>query len=123
MGSGSSAQRRQHPAQDGRADHQTVTCRVFTRKRTTQEEKASSTVLDAQSSEAAESFNKSLKESAATKFGTEQYDYAMQSNFNAKGSVGFGSASGKAHLDVSGATNNVRQEMANSVDSALDNQV
>lgn len=103
--------------------HQTVTCRVLTRKRTTQEEKQGSTVLDAQSTEAGTNFNTQLKQSAEQKFGTEEYGYAMQSNFSGKGSAGLGSVSAKAHLDVTGSTNNVRQELANSVDSALDTQV
>jgi len=103
--------------------HQTVTCRVLTRKRTSQEEKASSTVMDAQSTEAGQSFNQQLRQSADSKFETERYDYAMQANFHGKGTMGFGSASARAQVNVAGATNNVRQELANSVDSALDNQV
>lgn len=103
--------------------HQKMTCRVLTRKRTTQEETASSTVLDAQSSQAAQSFNQQLKESSSAKAESEEYAYAMQANFAGKGSMGLGRASAKAQLNVAGATNNVRQELANSVDSALDTQV
>jgi hypothetical protein len=103
--------------------HQKITCRVLTRKRTTQEEKQGSTVLDAQSAEAATNFNTHLAKSSEEKFAAERYDYAMQSNFSGKGSAGLGSVSAKARLDVTGSTNDVRQELANSVDSALDTQV
>ena len=103
--------------------HQKVTYRVLTRKRTTQQEATSSTVLDAQSAQAAQSFNQQLKAFSSSKAESEAYAYAMQANFAGKGSIGFGSASAKAQLNVAGATNNVRQELANSVDSALDSQV
>jgi hypothetical protein len=103
--------------------HQKITCRVLTRKRTTQQEATSSTVLDAQSAQAAQSFNQQLKESSSSKAEAEAYTYAMQSNFAGKGSIGLGSASVKAQLNVAGATNNVRQELANAVDRTLDNQV
>ncbi|TCZ53400.1 hypothetical protein EXY23_24715 [Roseicella aquatilis] len=102
---------------------QKITCRVLTRRRTSQEEKQGSTVIDAQSTEASTSFNNQVKEASRQAFGSEEYDYAMQANFNGKGSMGFGKASAKARLDVSGSTNTVRNELASSVDSALDNQV
>jgi hypothetical protein len=103
--------------------HQKVTCRVLTRKRTTQQEATSSTVLDAQSAQAAQRFNRQLKESSSSKAEAEAYTYAMQANFAGQGSIGFGSASVQAQLNVAGATNHVRQELANAVDSALDSQV
>jgi hypothetical protein len=103
--------------------HQDMTCKVVTRVRTTAEEKQTSTVLDQQSTESAENFNKQVKQSADSKFAGEHYDYGMQANFHGEGSVGFGSATADAHLDVNGSTNDVRNELANSVASALDTQV
>jgi hypothetical protein len=103
--------------------HQKITCRVLTRRRTSQEEKQGSTVIDAQSTEASQSFNSQLKESSRQSFGSEEYDYAMQANFSGKGSMGFGKASAKANLNVSGSTDTVRNELSSSVDSALDTQV
>jgi len=103
--------------------HQDQTVRVLTRKRTEQETKQASTVLDMQSSQASDSFNNHVKQSADSKFAGEHYDYATQANFHGEGSIGFGSASMDASLDVAGATNNLRNELANSVSSAMDTQV
>lgn len=88
--------------------HQKITCRVLRQKRTTQEEKQGSTVLDAQSTETAASFNNHVAKSSEEKFGAEQYKCAMQSNLNGRGSAGLGSVLVKAHLDTAGSTNDVR---------------
>ena len=104
--------------------HQKITYRVLTRMRTTQQEATSSTVLDAQSAQAAQSFNQQLKASSSSKDEAEAYTKVLQENFAGQGSVGFfGDVSVQGQHNVAGATNNVRKELANAVDRTLDNQV
>jgi hypothetical protein len=103
--------------------HQEFTGKVIATVRTQQQINRSSTVLDEQSEQSSQAFNQQIKDSADAKFAGEHYDYGMKGNFHGEGSVGFGSASADAHVDASGSTNDVRQELANSVASAIDNQV
>jgi hypothetical protein len=95
-----------------------------TRTTTTSADVASSeTVLDSASEQSASTFNSNVHESSDQASSAESYDYKMNANFHGEGSIGFGSASADAHLDVAGSTNDVRQQFATAVSSALDKQV
>jgi hypothetical protein len=103
--------------------HTELTFKLITQRKTSLEIAQSSTVLDSQTTQNASSFNQNVQNSSDAKFGKDHYDYGMQGNFHGEGSVGFGSASADAHVDVAGSTNDVRQEFANSVSSGIDSQV
>jgi hypothetical protein len=103
--------------------HSKRTYIVAVKNKTTDQIATSETVLDSASSQTQSSFNQQLQQSSGTNSSSENYDYGMQANAHAEGSVGFGSASGDAHVDAAGSTNDARQEIAQSVGHAIDSQV
>jgi hypothetical protein len=103
---------------------QTITCRVLTRMHTTQQEATSSTVLDAQSAQAAQSFNEQLRAASSARDEADAYTTVLQENSAGQVEAGFfGDVSFQSQHNVAGATNNVRKELANAVDLTLDKQV
>jgi hypothetical protein len=103
--------------------HTHLTTRLITKRMDSQDIASSSTVLDDQTTQSNQNFNQQLQNLSEQKSSGEQYNYGMQANAHADGSVGFGSASGDAHVDVAGSTNDARQEIAQSVGHAIDSQI
>ena len=103
--------------------HTHMTSKLIMNKMTSSDVTQSSTVMDDQTAQSNQSFNQQLQDLSDTKSSGEHYDYGFQANAHADGSVGFGSASGDAHVDAAGSTNDARQEMAQSVGHAIDSQV
>src|SRR5262249_18844163 len=62
--------------------HTETSYKLITIKKTATDLAQSSTVLDSQTEQSAQSFNQNLKDSADAKFGNEHYDYGMQGNFH-----------------------------------------
>lgn len=100
-----------------------MTYKVIVKKRTSQRNELTSTVMDSQDEEATTSFNKQVKESADARFGRNNYNYGFDANFHGEGEIGFGSASADAEVHARGATNEVREDFAQSTASAIDSQV
>ena len=103
--------------------HTETTYKLITEKKTATDIAQSSTVMDSQSAQNTQSFNQQVQDSSDAKSSSEHYDYGMQGNAHAEGSVGFGSVSGDAHVDVAGSTNDARQDIAQSIGHAIDSQV
>ena len=103
--------------------HTKMISKLIINKMTSSDIAQSSTVMDDQTSQSNDSFNQKVQDSSDAKTAGEHYDYGMQGSFHGEGQVGFGSASADANVQVAGSTNDVRQEMAQSVGHAIDSQV
>lgn len=96
---------------------------LATRIKTTEQRSQQTCILDSQTAETAKSINDRLEVASDERYGSERYDYGMQGHFHGEGSVGFGQAEADATVDVSGSTNDVRQEFGSSLGKTLDQQV
>lgn len=81
------------------------------------------TVMESRDQSAQKSLNEHLKQSADSRFGKNNSNYHLDLNFHGEGQVGFGSASADAQLNVSGGSQEVREDFASSVESAIDSQI
>jgi hypothetical protein len=81
------------------------------------------TVLETQDQRVVDDLNEAIKDSSSQGSSGDKYDYQMAASFDARGSVGFGSAEGSGHLNVQGATNNVRTEFGKAAEKGVSKQV
>jgi hypothetical protein len=103
--------------------HSKCTVKLITKKMTSQEITDSSTVLDDQTEQASQNFNNAVQDSSDSKSSSEHYDYGMQASFHGEAQMGFGGGSADANVQAAGSTNDVRQEVSQSVGHAVDSQV
>jgi hypothetical protein len=103
--------------------HTHMTSKLIINKMTSSDIAQSSTVMDDQTAQSSQSFNQQAQDSSDSKSSSEHYNYGFQANAHAEGSVGFGSASGDAHVDAAGSTNDAREDIAQSIGHAIDSQV
>jgi hypothetical protein len=100
-----------------------VTYKLIVKKRTSQTTQLSSTVMDSQDNESSSHFNQATKESADARFGKNNYNYGFDANFHGEAEVGIGTGSADVNVHARGATNEVREDFAQSTESAVDAQV
>ena len=96
---------------------------LATRIKTTEQRSQQTCILDSQTTETAKAVNDRLETASDERYGSERYDYGMHGHFHGEGSVGFGDAEADANVDVSGSTNDIRQEFGSSLGHVLDQQV
>jgi peptidoglycan hydrolase-like protein with peptidoglycan-binding domain len=100
-----------------------VSYKLIVKKKTTQSNELTSTVMDSQDQAATDSFNKQVKESSDAKFGKNNYNYGFDASFHGEAQMGLGSGSVDAEVHAQGSTNEVREDFAQSTASAIDTQV
>ncbi|RWX69100.1 hypothetical protein EN780_07230 [Mesorhizobium sp. M4B.F.Ca.ET.089.01.1.1] len=100
-----------------------MTYKLIVKKKTSKSTELTSTVMDSQDQEAKSNFNKQIKDTADARFGRNNYNYGFDGSFHGEASVGFGEGSADAQVHARGATNEVREEFAESTASAIDTQV
>jgi hypothetical protein len=103
--------------------HTKSTSKLITTKMTSEDITQSSTVMDDQTEQSNQSFNQAVQDSSDAKSGSEHYDYGMQASFHGEAQMGFGGGSADANVQAAGSTNDVRQEVSQSVGHAIDSQV
>ncbi|SAL05794.1 hypothetical protein AWB78_07704 [Caballeronia calidae] len=96
---------------------------LITKTSTTTSNELTTTVMESQDSTAANQFNKSMKDSADSKYGQDSSNYQLDANFHGEAQMGFGGGSADASLNVKGGSQDVRQELAKSAESAIDSQI
>jgi hypothetical protein len=99
-----------------------MTYKLIVKKKTSRSGELTSTVMDSQDKEAKSNFNKQLKETADARFGRNNFNYGFDASFHGEASVGFGEGSADAQVRARGATNEVREDFAESTASAIDTQ-
>ena len=100
-----------------------ITYKLIIKKKTSTSSELTSTVMDSQDQEAKTNFNKQVKDTADARFGRNNYNYGFDGNFHGEASVGIGEGSADARVHAQGATNEVRNDFAESTASAIDSQV
>ncbi|HKR47902.1 MAG TPA: hypothetical protein VJU59_50955 [Paraburkholderia sp.] len=103
--------------------HSELTYTLLSRTSTSSTSELTTTVMESQDTLAATQFNEHLKQSADARFGKNNSNYQMDANFHGEASVGFGSGSADAQLHVTGGTQEVREDLARSTESAIDSQI
>lgn len=103
--------------------HAKLTYNIFTKTATKVNTTLSTTVMENQNKLATSTFNSNLKTSADARFGKNNYNYQMDANFHGEAEWGIDSGSVDADVHAQGSTQEVRNELANSTQSAIDSQV
>ncbi|WNC91286.1 hypothetical protein RI103_08060 [Paraburkholderia sp. FT54] len=96
---------------------------LITRTSTTSSNELTTTVMESQDTAAATQFNRSMKDSADSKYGKDSSNYQLDANFHGEAQMTLGGGSADAQLNVKGGSQDVREEFANSAQSAIDSQI
>ncbi len=103
--------------------HAKVTYNIFSKQSSATSKNLSTTVMESKNELATSTFNSQLKSSADSRFGKNDYNYQMDANFHGEAEWGVTDGSVDADVHAKGNTQEVRNELATSTQSAIDAQV